>query len=208
MLPWRKTLGLLGRGSRLEESNSSPPPYKSAWLSLPTGADSQWGGEHGCAKLADQLAVTRCLEVVKMSMRMCLNLNLSLLLVPCTCKAQDVRSLWSLTHCVFMSFSEFRGDKRQSGGLGLETRNRPGHQGLFRFSPVGKHVRFFISGLLWFGTCAFKTYAFSQGLHEKVKAKQRHSLCSHYLEGLADVVKASDPLRLCSGEEGDVCSVV
>lgn len=33
MLPWRKTLGLLGRGSRLEESNSSPPPYKSAWLS-------------------------------------------------------------------------------------------------------------------------------------------------------------------------------
>ena len=33
VLPWRKTLGLLGRGSRLEESNSSPPPYKSAWLS-------------------------------------------------------------------------------------------------------------------------------------------------------------------------------
>lgn len=79
-----------------------------------------------------------------MPTQMCLNLNLSLLLVPCTCKAQDVRSLWSLTHCVFMSFSEFQGDKRQSGGLGLETRNRPGHQGLFRLSPVGKHVRFFI----------------------------------------------------------------
>lgn len=40
-------------------------------------------------------------EVVKMPTQMCLNLTLSLLLVPCTCKAQDVRSLWSLTHCVF-----------------------------------------------------------------------------------------------------------
>ena len=36
------------------------------------------------------------------------------------------------------------GDKRQSGGLGLETTNCPGQQGLFRFSPVGKHVTFFI----------------------------------------------------------------
>lgn len=109
------------------------------------------GWEHGCAKLAGQLAVTRCLEVVKMPTQMCLNLTLSLGLCRAPARLRMSGASGPDSLCVH-ELSEFQ-ETRGRVGAWLGDKEPPGHQGLFRFSPVGKHVRFFIlflwTSLVW-----------------------------------------------------------